>query len=207
MTYTSRSPHLPLRRATSTSTHLPTWVVYHDARRVTEFWWWRARPVPARIVVEMTDSDTAPRSWNDYLDEAERNRDAGLSLGLVRTVDQMPGGVRLRNYGHRRFVLAFDPETDDDGLLHAVLLLLRGQAALALGRGPAENLRTAEGKLNEAVRCLERLAEVQKTAGSIRKGADKIDTDCAWMQTAVNRLLAEAGAALGTAADATDAAA
>jgi hypothetical protein len=153
----------------------------------------------ASIVIEMTDSDTAPRSWNEYLDEAERNRGALVSLGLVRTPEQLAGADRLRCYGPRRFVLAHDPSTDDLSLLHAVLLLLRGQAILAIGRVGNGDLRLAEGKLTEAVGCLERLAEVQKTAGSIRKGADKIDSDCAGLHTSLSRLLAEASAALGVA--------
>ena len=64
----------------------------------------------ARVVLEMTDS---PRTgWGDYLDEAERNRCAAASLGLVRTIEQN-GGQSIRVLGPRRIVMAFDPEHDD----------------------------------------------------------------------------------------------
>ncbi|MGH3976306.1 MAG: hypothetical protein ACRDS9_23735 [Pseudonocardiaceae bacterium] len=52
----------------------------------------------ARIVLEMTNSKRS--SWNDYLDEAERNRAAVASLGLVhepvqnrRRTTAAPSGV------------------------------------------------------------------------------------------------------------------
>jgi len=47
--------------------------------------------VAARVVLEMTDSPRA--HWNDYLDEAERNRAASASLGLVRDQAQNAGQV------------------------------------------------------------------------------------------------------------------
>lgn len=154
-----------------------------------------------RIVVEMTDSDTSRRHWTEYMDEAERNRDAVASLGLVRTSEQMAGGERLRLFGPRRIVLAYDPAVDDAALLRAVVQLLRGQASLSATRSGTAHLRTAEEKLTEATNCLLRLAEVQKTAGGIRKGADKIDSDCAWMHTSLQRLLAEARGALSSSSD------
>ena len=149
-----------------------------------------------RIVIEMTDSQR-PRSWMEYLDEAERNRDAVASLGLVPTVEQMPGDEVLRAFGPRRMVMAFDPLTDDPALLRVVVQLLRMQAALALGRTGGEHVRTAEEKLTEATACLQKLTEVQKTASSIRRGAEKIDIDCAGLHATVQRLLAQAISALG----------
>lgn len=151
-----------------------------------------------RIVIEMTDSDTARRQWTDYLDEAERNRDAVASLGIVRTIEQLAGGERLRIFGPRRIVVVHDPAVDDPALLRAVVLLLRAQATVTMARSGGEHLKTAEEKLSEAVGCLERLAEVQKAAGNIRKGADKIDGDCAWLHTSLQRLLSEASAALAS---------
>lgn len=47
----------------------------------------------ARVFLEMTDSARA--GWTDYLDEAERNRDAAASLGLVRATEQN-GGQAIR---------------------------------------------------------------------------------------------------------------
>ena len=60
-----------------------------------------------RVVFEMTDS--ARTGWTDYLNEAERNRNAVAALGLVRTAEQN-GGQTIRMMGARRIVMAFDPE-------------------------------------------------------------------------------------------------
>ena len=57
-------------------------------------------------------TDSARTGWTDYLDEAERNRDAVARLGLVRTAEQN-GGPPIRASGPRRIVMAFDPGTDD----------------------------------------------------------------------------------------------
>jgi hypothetical protein len=93
--------------------------------------------------------------------------------------------------------MVFDPLTGDPALLKVVVQLLRMQATLALSRTGGEHVRTAEEKLTEATVCLQKLTEVQKSAGSIRKGAEKIDIDCAGLHTTVQRLLAEAISALG----------
>ena len=50
----------------------------------------------ARVVLEMTDSARA--GWAEYLDEAERNRQAAAALGLVRTAEQN-GGQSIRVLG------------------------------------------------------------------------------------------------------------
>lgn len=85
----------------------------------------------ARLVFEMTDS---PRSvWSDYLKEAEENRGAHASLGLVRCTAQLPGGPIL-TLGPRRVVMVFDPETDDVHLLRCVVQLLRTAALSAATR-------------------------------------------------------------------------
>lgn len=149
-----------------------------------------------RVVVETSDADTARRQWHVYLEEAERNRDAHASLGIVRTVDQMPGGDRLRVFGPRRIVLAHDPNVDSPDLLRAAVQLLRNQALLAASRTGNEQLHTVEEKLTEASDCLNKLGEIQRAAGNIRKGADKIDSECAGLHTSLHRLLAEASAAL-----------
>jgi hypothetical protein len=62
----------------------------------------------ARLVLEMSDSTRTV--WNDYLDEAERNREASASLGLVPSPAQN-GGHSIRCLGSRRIVMAFDPES------------------------------------------------------------------------------------------------
>ncbi len=149
-----------------------------------------------RVVIEMTDSDTIVRGWNDYLDQSERNRGADVSLGLVRTVEQMPDSQRLRVFGPRRLVLAHDPAVDAPDLLDTVLLLLRSQAIAAAQRTAGADLQCVEEKINEALACLDKLNEVQKHAGSIRRSADKIDADCSGITTTMRRLLDAATAAL-----------
>jgi hypothetical protein len=73
----------------------------------------------ARVAVEMTDSTRA--GWAEYLDEAERNRQAGSALGLVRTSDQN-GGQTIRVLGTRRIVLAFDPTSDEPDLVRTIVM-------------------------------------------------------------------------------------
>ena len=48
------------------------------------------------------------REWNGYLDEAERNRDAVASLGIVPDLAANVG-QSLRVLGPRRLVLAYTP--------------------------------------------------------------------------------------------------
>lgn len=67
-----------------------------------------------RVLVEMHDS-RQKRAWNAYLDEAERNRQAAGSLGLVPTTVQNEG-QSIRVLSARRVVMAFDPLKDDPAL-------------------------------------------------------------------------------------------
>lgn len=143
----------------------------------------------ARVVVEMTDS--ARSSWNDYLDEAERNRFAAASLGLVRTVSQN-NGQSIRVLGTRRIVVAFDPNVDDPDLLRAVVQLQRVAAIAASSRRDAEGLVTAEERITEAQAALEKVNIIRTASGSIRKNADTIDRECNAVQTTVDRLLGQA---------------
>ncbi len=161
-----------------------------------------------RVVIEMTDS--ARGGWAEYLDEAERNRPAAASLGLVRTPEQN-AGQSIRVIGSRRIVLTFDPTTDDPDLVRTVVLLLRTAAIAASTRRGAEQLSTAEEKISEAVAQLDRVDDIKKAAGSIHKYAEKIETGCTAVTSGINRLLSEALAALadvqaanGSIADASD---
>ncbi len=147
----------------------------------------------ARLVLEMTDS--ARTGWNDYLDEAERNRSAAASLGLVREPAQN-GGHTIRCLGSRRIVLAFDPTTDDSQLLRTVVQLLRIAAISASSRRDVEDIQTAEEKIAEALAMLTKIDDIAHAASSIRKGADKIEGQCTSVQTGLNRLLTQAQAAL-----------
>lgn len=149
----------------------------------------------ARIVLEMTNS-VARRDWVKYLDECERNRGASASLGVVRTSDQVPGGGLVRIFGSRRMIVAFDPETDDPGLLQSVVLLLRAQACLASARSSGAQARTAEEKLVQATELLDKLPDLQRVATTTRSNADKLVNGLGSLHTTLARLLGEAMTAL-----------
>ena len=147
----------------------------------------------ARLVLEMTDS---PRTaWNGYLDEAERNRDAAASLGLVPNPAQN-GGHTIRCLGSRRIVMVFDPAIDDAQLLRTVVQLLRVAAISASSRRDVQEIQTVDEKINAALAMLAKIDEIKKAAGSIHKGAEKIEGQCTSVHTGLNRLLTEAQAAL-----------
>ncbi|WP_136625666.1 hypothetical protein [Mycobacterium innocens] len=124
----------------------------------------------ARVVIEMTDS---PRDkWSEYFDEAERNRHAAASLGLVRTPTQN-GGRSIRVLGPRRIVLAFDPESDNPELLQTAVMMLRASALAATARKGAHQTATAEEKITEAMAQLEKIDEVKKGGGFDPKTGDE----------------------------------
>ncbi|CRK61199.1 transcriptional regulator, Fis family [Alloactinosynnema sp. L-07] len=159
----------------------------------------------ARVVIETSDSTR--RDWGGYLDEAERNRGAATSLGIVRTPEQN-GGATVRLIGSRRVVLAFDPDTDDPDLLRTVVQLLRIAALSVTARTGDQEIATAEEKIGEAMDQLERIDTIKRAAGTIKAGAEKIDRECAGVTSAIRRTLGEALNALaGTSAPATDSAA
>jgi hypothetical protein len=147
----------------------------------------------ARVVIEMSDSVRA--GWGDYLDEAERNRDAAASLGLVRSADQNDGQT-LRVIGSRRLVMAFDPDSDSPDLLRTVLLLLRTTAFAAVSRNGVPEVTTAEEKIAEALLQLVKLDKVKKASAAVQKSAAVIDTECTALNSGVRRLLDEALIAL-----------
>jgi hypothetical protein len=153
---------------------------------------------PARLVVEATDSARA--GWSEYLDEAERNRGAAASLGLVRTSTQN-GSQTIRVIGARRVVMAFDPENDDPDLLRTVVMLLRTTAVAATSRKGVHEIATAEEKINEALAQLTKIDSVKKLAGAIQKSATRIDGECTSLNSSIRRLLDQAlGALTGTGA-------
>ena len=151
----------------------------------------------AAVVLEMTDSD-AGRAWGPYLDEAERNRGAAASLGLVRTLSQN-GGRMIRVPGPRRMMLTFDVRTDDLELLRTVLLLLRAIAQAAVSRHGVAELATAGERLAEALGEPLRIDKVRRSAALIRKNADTIERECDSLQLSVRRLVVQAREALATA--------
>lgn len=151
----------------------------------------------ARIAVEMSDSSRGA-GWASYLEEAERNRGAIASLGLVRTAEQL-GGAGVVSLGTRRIVLAFDPDSDHPDLLRTVVQLLRISAQAASMRDDAAEVRTAEEKLDEALTLLTQIDTISKLAGQIRQNATKIDTEADGVKGKLTRLLSQARAALTSA--------
>lgn len=142
-----------------------------------------------RVVIEMTDSSR--NHWGTYLDEAERNRGAHASLGIVRTQDQN-GGHAIRVLGQRRVVIAFDPEVDDTDLLRTVVQLLRTVAISAAVRTGEAEIDTAEEKIKDAIEHLEKIDAIKKLAGQIQKSGSKIELECTSISTAIRRLLDQA---------------
>lgn len=147
----------------------------------------------ARVLVEVTDSRRM--AWNEYFDEAERNRAALASLGIVRTIDQN-AGQSIRVLGSRRVVLAFNPDTDDPELLRTVVMLLRTVAITASVRTGSDEVQTAEEKIAEALAQLAKIDAMKKLAGVIQTNAAKIDSGCTTISTSIHRLLDEALTAL-----------
>lgn len=143
----------------------------------------------ARVVLEMTDSSRS--DWTNYLNVAERNRDAVAALGLVRSPDQNGGHV-VRTLGPRRVVLAYDPTTDSPDLLRTAVHLLRTSALAAVSRAGREDLDRATEKIEAACQQLEGLDVIKKSATSIGKGATKIELECDKTGTAIRRTLTEA---------------
>ena len=157
----------------------------------------------ARLLVEATDS--VRPAWNNYLDEAERNRGAVASLGLVRDPSQNDG-QSIRLLGTRRIIMAFDPANDDSDLLRTVIQLLRVSAIAASSRRDSEGLETAEERITEAREMLNKVNVIRTASGSIHKSANKIELECDAVQTGVDRLLSQALNALaGVAMEVADA--
>lgn len=153
----------------------------------------------ARIVLEMTNSKRS--NWNDYLDEAERNRSAAASLGLVREPGQNNGST-VRCLGSRRIVMAFDPATDDPEMLRTVIQLLRISALTASSREDRDGIHTADEKITEALGMLGKIDDIKKVAGTLRQHAGKIEQQSDDVRTALTRLLSQAQSALSVAAEA-----
>ncbi len=146
-----------------------------------------------RVVLEMTDSKRT--TWNGYLDEAERNRGASASLGLVRSPDQL-SGYGMRTFDARRIVLAFDPEHDDPSLLRTAVQLLRLSAIAASSRQDSGEIETAQEKLAEAISLLSRIDEIKRLAGLVTANGTKIDKESDVIRLSLDRLLGQAQHAL-----------
>lgn len=96
-------------------------------------------------------------------------------------------------------VLAFDPECDDPALLRTVVMLLRTMTLASTRREGAQQIATAEEKIAEALRQLDKIEDVKKAAGSIQRSATKIESSCNSIYAGIHRLLGEAVVALSEA--------
>jgi hypothetical protein len=154
-----------------------------------------------RIVVEMTTTGAA-RKWGPYLAEAERNREAYASIGVVPTIELVPGGVPLAPIAPNRIVVAHN---NDEGhaLLRAaaVLLALRVQRDAVRDRDGID-LASADARIAEAEQLLGTLSEVLKAATGVKTGAAKVITGIETTHEALARMLALARAALRRASEA-----
>lgn len=146
-----------------------------------------------RIVLEMTDSNR--KDWNNYLAQAERNRDAIASIGLARTPDQL-GGDTFRSFGTRRMVLSFDPETGDRSLLRTIVQVVRTSAIAASRRQDTEDIATAQECVDEAISLLDKFNNIKRTAAVITNNARKIDGETDSLAADLSSVLARAQRAL-----------
>lgn len=146
-----------------------------------------------RIVLEMTDSPR--KDWNNYLAQAERNRDAVASIGLARTPEQL-GGHTVRTFGPRRIVLAFDPEMGDANLLRAVIQVVRVSAIAAGRRQDDQEIATAQESVEEAIGLLDRFDSIKRTAAVITNNAKKVDSEAGSLAADLGNVLVRAQRAL-----------
>ena len=147
-----------------------------------------------RVVVEMSDSARGA-GWGPYLAEAERNRGALASIGLVRSPDQLNGNSMI-SLGARRIVLAYDPESDGPDLLRTVVQLSRLAAIAAARSDNSGEIHAAQEKIDEALVTLGKIDSIDKLASQISKSAIKISGDSGGLRTELTRLLKQAAAAL-----------
>jgi hypothetical protein len=157
----------------------------------------------ARVVMEYTTS-SARRNWAGYLDEAERNREAQASLGIVPSRDLVPGGELLAVLAPSRIVMAYEPGTDDHALFRGALQLLSVQAQRAVADGRSGDLGAVDAKLAEAKRSLIVMQDLTKTAATVRSGAGKVVAGLESLHSILTLCLEQAQAALGDATSAAE---
>ena len=147
----------------------------------------------------MAELSRLGRSTGDLgrlLNELE-HRDVGLviRIGLVKSAEQL-GGHSIEIRSARRIVMAFDPETDDVGLLRTVVQLIRLSAISASARHDVAEIHTAHEKLIEAAGLLVKVDEIRRVAGLIRNHGAAIERDSDSFRTEIARLLDQAQTAL-----------
>lgn len=143
-----------------------------------------------RVVVEYTTSGAA-RNWPSYLADAERNRAAQASLGIVPSRDLVPGKEMIAILGPGRMVIAHDVD-DDPGLVRAAVQLLVVQAQRRLAEARGGDLGAADRKIAEARQQLVAMQAVLKTALAVRAGANKVVTGLEGLHATMAQLLEQA---------------
>jgi hypothetical protein len=154
-----------------------------------------------RVVVEISTQEGG-RDWPAYLREAERNRGCAVSLGIVRSSSQVPGGEPLALLGPTRAVIAFDPDTDSPALLRAALQLLAVEARRRVA-GAGCDVQAADSKIGAAREQLAQLIALHKLATGVRDNAGKVVAGLDATHAALSQSLDQALAALRAAAPAT----
>jgi hypothetical protein len=136
----------------------------------------------ARIVVEAKDRDrrASPAAWAELLDKARSNRGAVAALGLVRRVEQMPGGPRrLHVLNPTSYIVAYDPSAGDDpALVTAAYLLLKAHAWAAVLEDHGEHeidLAALRAGLADSLEALAGFDSLTKTTAGARKQLDELD--------------------------------
>jgi hypothetical protein len=146
---------------------------------------------PARVVVEMTLEGSGHRDWVAYLEEAERNRGAQASLGVVPSIAQVPSGEPILTFPPNRMVMAFDADRDDLCVLRAALLLLRCQAITAASRRGAARTDAAAEKLAEAIELVAKFSTTYKTATLVLNRVGTMATEMDSLRSRIYRLLTD----------------
>ncbi|OBH47307.1 hypothetical protein A5688_03115 [Mycobacterium mantenii] len=148
----------------------------------------------ARVVLEFTTSG-ATRNWPNYLADAERNRGAQASLGIVPTRDLVPGKEMIAILGPGRAVIAYDVE-DDPGMVRATIQLLVVQAQRRVAEARGGDLGVADRKIAEAHQQLVTMQDILKSALTVRAGASKVVTGLEALHVTLSQLLGQAQAAI-----------
>lgn len=131
-----------------------------------------------RIVIEAKDMTLGLDAWRRELDAGRKNRAAVAALGVVKGVEHMPGGDRLRVIDPLTYVVAYDPEVDDEDLILAAYQLLRAQAACVTLEGEGEiDVAALRTQLTNGLESLTRLEKIRKAAEQAKNQVNTIVTN------------------------------
>lgn len=147
----------------------------------------------ARVVVESHHGTS--KDWHEYLPQAERNRGAAVSIGMVKNAEENAGHT-FRRLGPTRVVLAFDPEKDDVDLLRAVVQFARHMALTTAGRFGTAEIETANEHVEKAIAALEDLDKTKKSFSLIRRHTEDVEKQINKAAAAIRRHLDSAATAL-----------